>query len=1118
MLVNEIFEHSGTDISGEIKFVHLDKITTNTYDHPGNTSMIQSFKYWDDDPQKHGSIKTKKIFSSLSDYNLNQPILKEDYTYYNCDIVNNADSWLWRLKTKNVWGVKSIDKNDNKIIDIVRATEFIYDTKGNLKDQIEGLERAKTSYTYYEEGFKRNLLKTETDPKGNITTYKYDENISDIFPSEILYPTTASIDHYIKYNQYDHRHGKATEIVDENENKTNNTYDNLGRLVEIRHSYGALTKIEYIDNQSPRYVITSVREEEGQLPVARKHEFFDDMNRLIQVAKPITQTSSSIIQYTYNNMGQLYKTTGPFSHNESISSITDIIETKDDPDIDKGIPVETRNYDYRGRMKSIITYAKVKESETSNEYPPTEISKHYLYSGYETTITDFDEKQRTEIRDCLGRITEIKEHGNESTKYSYSAAGDLLRIEDSENNLTMFNYDTLGRKVDMTDPDMGFWQYIYDANGNLIRQVFPNNKFSITEETIYTYDNADKGRGKLHAISNTDVIKTINAYDAAGREINVTKQIDNISQTTEYKYDVAGRLTEMTYPGDSKYKLNYEYYPGTDLIKKMYNETPSNWIAKFSYNAFDMHNKIDYKNNYSSEYIYEPMSGRLEKINISETTEGNLLSQTYRYYPGGDIESIGDKEKNKYSYDYDDLHRLKKENETPIDYKYTSTGNIESKANDKYHFSFSYTNSLHKHAVDNITIKDKETSHEKTYQYKYDSNGNMIESWDLSDLSLPQIPGRKITYNIFNKPTEIKRFIGHTQQNSVKFLYDGEGVRSQKIKSTGKNVYYFGGHFHLLKPEDTTIKYIFAGNLRIAKIVNNVTFFYHKDHQGSTIYTTSQNNSEEISYYPYGTTRSGQISDKYKFTDQEYDSEIGLYNYNARLYDPVIGRFITPDALVPDMYDPQSLNPYVYCRNNPLKYVDPSGHSSVVLYNNDFETQANAQLNEWSNDQLDELYLKYSVMSMRDFKYAIDEVNNQTEPVNKMVLMMHSHPDFLHLGDQDYPQMLEYLSANNELITPKGSSLNAYPISLLPDINFAKDAVIQLNSCCGGFPLNNRLNIGEAFNQKYNVDTYAFPYWIKYESENSSVVIPTVKSIFLFPRFGPVLFKNKQIELKSTNP
>ena len=56
-----------------------------------------------------------------------------------------------------------------------------------------------------------------------------------------------------------------------------------------------------------------------------------------------------------------------------------------------------------------------------------------------------------------------------------------------------------------------------------------------------------------------------------------------------------------------------------------------------------------------------------------------------------------------------------------------------------------------------------------------------------------------------------------------------------------------------------------------------------------------------------------------------------LWNiHGARYYDPVLGRFITPDTIVQDPYDPQSLNRYAYCRNNPVKYIDPSGHEFVA--------------------------------------------------------------------------------------------------------------------------------------------------------------------------------------------
>ncbi len=86
---------------------------------------------------------------------------------------------------------------------------------------------------------------------------------------------------------------------------------------------------------------------------------------------------------------------------------------------------------------------------------------------------------------------------------------------------------------------------------------------------------------------------------------------------------------------------------------------------------------------------------------------------------------------------------------------------------------------------------------------------------------------------------------------------------------------------------------------------------------------------EDNAYYPYGDTytHTGTSDVAYKYTGQELDNETGLYFYEARYYDPVLGRFISPDTIVPDPMDPQALNRYSYVRNNPIIYTDPTGHA-----------------------------------------------------------------------------------------------------------------------------------------------------------------------------------------------
>jgi RHS repeat-associated protein len=83
-----------------------------------------------------------------------------------------------------------------------------------------------------------------------------------------------------------------------------------------------------------------------------------------------------------------------------------------------------------------------------------------------------------------------------------------------------------------------------------------------------------------------------------------------------------------------------------------------------------------------------------------------------------------------------------------------------------------------------------------------------------------------------------------------------------------------------------------------------------------------------VKYFPFGDCwqSQGTLPTDRLFTGQRLDDNTGLYYYNARYYDPTIGRFISADTIVPNPANPQSLNRYSYCLNNPLKYIDPSGH------------------------------------------------------------------------------------------------------------------------------------------------------------------------------------------------
>ncbi|MBN2074578.1 MAG: RHS repeat-associated core domain-containing protein [Dehalococcoidales bacterium] len=86
-----------------------------------------------------------------------------------------------------------------------------------------------------------------------------------------------------------------------------------------------------------------------------------------------------------------------------------------------------------------------------------------------------------------------------------------------------------------------------------------------------------------------------------------------------------------------------------------------------------------------------------------------------------------------------------------------------------------------------------------------------------------------------------------------------------------------------------------------------------------------------MKYYPFGVCRNSpeNFPTDRLFTGQRLD-DTGLYYYGARYYDASMGRFISADTIIPNPANPQSFNRYSYCLNNPLKYIDPSGHDVLI--------------------------------------------------------------------------------------------------------------------------------------------------------------------------------------------
>jgi RHS repeat-associated protein len=164
--------------------------------------------------------------------------------------------------------------------------------------------------------------------------------------------------------------------------------------------------------------------------------------------------------------------------------------------------------------------------------------------------------------------------------------------------------------------------------------------------------------------------------------------------------------------------------------------------------------------------------------------------------------------------------------------------------------------------------------------------------------------------------------------------YDYTGSRVKKFGPLGQTLYPFPGYE--IGPDGTKTKFFRLGNELLASKQSPVSnpekqVFYHNDHLGGVNVITDISGArvQLTEYDPWGkVSRSdGNVDPSRRFTGQELDPESGLYYYGARYYDPDLGRFISPDSIVPSVGDPQSHNRYSYTRNNPVKYTDPTGHS-----------------------------------------------------------------------------------------------------------------------------------------------------------------------------------------------
>ena len=175
--------------------------------------------------------------------------------------------------------------------------------------------------------------------------------------------------------------------------------------------------------------------------------------------------------------------------------------------------------------------------------------------------------------------------------------------------------------------------------------------------------------------------------------------------------------------------------------------------------------------------------------------------------------------------------------------------------------------------------------------------------------------------------------------------YNGDGQRIQKVEGSKTTNYYY---------QDGVVSYTTDGDnsqtsqnligtdgniLATQRYGSDHTDYllYHKDIQGSSTSLVKEDGSADATYRytDFGeTTINGdnKAENEVCYTGGIYDQSTGLYYLNARYYNPEDGRFVTEDTYRGENDKPDTQHLYVYCANNPINHVDPSGHYAVALY------------------------------------------------------------------------------------------------------------------------------------------------------------------------------------------
>jgi RHS repeat-associated protein len=574
--------------------------------------------------------------------------------------------------------------------------------------------------------------------------------------------------------------------------------------------------------------------------------------------------------------------------------------------------------------------------------------------------------------DAHGNLATVSVAGVNVATMQYDLVGNRTQIVEPNTGTTSFVYNTLGELTQMTDAKGQVTTFAYDAVGRLTQRV---DAGSVTNTWGWDPANAT---GALASRSRSTFTETYGYRASDGQLATVQSQaaVSGVWVATYNRtlsYDAAGRVSGQTYPNGQTF--TYIYSARGYLNQVRHGSTVlHDWIAT---DAFGNSTEERYHNNaFRSIKGYDTGMGRLTSVQTGTTaTPKSIQDLEYAWRSNGSLYRRIDRRNGAGTaytdtFGYDALERVTQQATTggatrTLSFSYDLHGNVTSKTStvggDLNATGFSYTVSGKPHRLASVTLGGVSNT------LTYDANGNTIRYTPSSGHST------YLSYDAQNNVTQITIGVSEGTSTPVArdaFWYDSDNQRFLGRETWDDNgtqrmrrVLYLGGDYEDVRPPPGTSPYDIVQRIQVTDVVRQVrrrvastqaweSAYYeyvHRDHLGSVDAITNSAGvvQAKFSFDPFGGRRSptwnGDLDatglaallawqdsrGSRGFTDHEHLNRTGFLHMNGRVYDPRIGRFVSPDPIVPVPSFSQSYNRYAYAFNNPLTYVDPTGFNPL---------------------------------------------------------------------------------------------------------------------------------------------------------------------------------------------